>query len=213
MRQTSIYKTLLLGLGILVLATAGCTSNTTINHAYVDPSVNKRHVEGILVIGVTEKMPARIDYEDAFVEALRRKGANAVASHTLLTNIKPTRENVIAAAQKAKLDTILVTRYMGEKAQEVYHPGTIYYDVAPEFKGNISNFYGYYPYAQQVAYQQPVWTSNVSYTLASDLFTADGKEHLWQVVSDTLKSGGKTKLRNDVIAGFVDNMKEVGLFN
>jgi len=211
-KQFNAQKLLILSLGLLLLATSGCTSNSTITHAYVDPTVDNRDLKGVLVIAVTEKMPARIDFEDAFVNALQRKGANAVASHTLLPAIKPTKEDVIAAAQKAGLDTVLVTRYMGERTQEVYHPGTIYYDVAPEYKGHVSDFYGYYPYAQEVAYQSPVWTSNVTYTLTSDLFTSNGKEHLWQVVSDTLKSGGKTKLRDDVIDSFVDNMKDVGLF-
>ena len=212
MKQLNAQKFLILSLGLLLLVTSGCTSNSTITHAYVDPTADNRDLKGVLVIGVSEKMPARIDFEDAFVNALRKKGATAIASHTLLPSNLPTREDVIAAAKKAKLDTILVTRYMGERTQEVYHPGAIYYDVAPELKGNISDFYGYYPHAQEVAYQPPVWTSNVTYTMTSDLFTSNGKEHLWQVVSDTLKSGGKKKLRDDVIDTFVDNMKDVGLF-
>ena len=213
MKQPQLRRVLLLISSILLLATAGCASNSTIIHSYVDPTVDElQHLEGVMVIAVTEKMPARIDYEDAFVKALRRQGASAVASHTLLPGKKPTEAEVMAAARQANLDTILVTRYMGERAQEVYHPGTIYYDVAPELKPHVSDFYGYYPYAQEVAYQQPVWTSNVTYTLTSDLFTTDGKDHLWQVVSDTLKSGGKKKLRDDTIDSFVDNMKQVGLF-
>jgi len=35
---------------------------------------------------------------------------------------------------------------------------------------------------------------------------------LWQAVSETLKAGGEKKLRDDVIDGFVDNMKDAGLF-
>lgn len=210
MQHSHLQKVLLITLGFLMLAITGCASNSTITHSYVDPTIHKLNLHGVLVIAVTKKMDARIDFEDAFVKALRKRGANAVASHTLLPSAKPGKENVIAAAKKAGLDTILVTRYMGAQSQEVYHPGTIYYDVAPVPYGY--GFGGYYGHAYEVAYQQPVWTSNVTYTLTSNLFATADHEHLWQAVSDTIKAGGEKKLRDDVIGSFVDNMKDAGLF-
>jgi hypothetical protein len=208
-----IKQALLITLGVFVIAVSGCANNSTITHSYVDPTIHKLDLHGVLVIAVTKKMDARIDFEDAFVKALHRRGANAVASHTLLPSAKPGKENVIAAAKKAGLDTILVTRYMGKKDQEVFHPGTIYYDVAPAYGSSYGyGFGGYYGHAYEVAYQQPVWTSNVTYTLASDLFATADHEHLWQAVSDTIKAGGEKKLRDDVIKSFVDNMKDAGLF-
>ena len=113
MKQPPIRKALLLIAAIAVLALSACANNSTIIHSYIDPTVKNMQLEGVLVIGVTQKMPARIEFEDAFVKALRQRGANAVASHTLLPSDKPTKENVIAAAKKANLDTILVTRYLG----------------------------------------------------------------------------------------------------
>jgi hypothetical protein len=206
-KQPLIRRALLLISAIAVLALSACANNSTIIHSYIDPTVKNMNLEGVLVIGITQKMPKRIEFEDAFVKALRKRGANAVASHTLLPSDKPTKENVIAAAKKANLDTILVTRYLGKNDQAVYHPGTIYYDVAPTY-----GFGGYYGRAYEVAYQQPVWTDNVTYTLNSDLFATNSMEHLWQALSETIKAGGTGKLRDDVISSFIDNMKEAGLF-
>ena len=74
---------------------------------------------------------------------------------------------IVAAAV---LVTILVTRYVGEKSDEVYHPGTVYYTVTPAYDpGYYGNFGGYYGRATEVAYQQPVWTENVSHAMISDL--------------------------------------------
>jgi len=196
--------------GLLTLFISGCANNSTITHSYIDPNVHKLNLNGVLVIAVTQKMPARINFEDAFVAALKRRGATAVASHTLLPGKKPTEEQVMAAATAANLDTVLVTRYIGKREQEIYHPGTIYYGVAPVY---APGFGGYYGHAYEVAYQQPVYSSNVTFTLISDLFATDGKEHLWQAVSDTIKAGGTNKLRDDVISGFVGNMKDEGLFD
>ena len=118
---------------------------------------------------------------------------NAVASHTLLPRHKAEAEEVIAAAQAAGLDTIMVTRYLGEMTDEVYHPGTIYYGVTPAIGAPYyGGFGGYYYHAYEVAYQQPVWTSNVTHTLVSDLYVTETKGHLWQAVSETIQCLSET---------------------
>jgi ABC-type branched-subunit amino acid transport system substrate-binding protein len=206
-KQSSIRRALLLIGAVAVLALSACANNSTIIHSYIDPTANTLQLEGVLVIAITQKKAARIEFEDAFVKALRQRGANAVASHTLLPSDKPTKENVVVAAKKANLDTILVTRYLGKNDQAIYHPGTIYYGVTPTY-----GFGGYYGQAYEVAYQQPVYTSNVTYTLNSDLFTTNTGQHLWQALSETIKAGGTGKLRDDVIKSFVGNMKDAGLF-
>ncbi len=213
MKKTQLRRALLLVSSVLVLAISGCANNSTITHSYVDPTLHKLNLRGVMVIAVTQKMESRIDYEDAFAAALRKKGINVVASHTLLPMQKPTSEEVVAAASKANLDTVLVTRYLGAQTQEVYHPGTIYYDVAPVYAPYGRHYGGYYGHAYEVAYQQPVWSSNVTYTLTSDLFATKDKTHLWQAVSDTIKAGGDKKLRDDTIKSFVKNMKDEGLFD
>jgi hypothetical protein len=206
-KQTFIRRALLLISAVAVFALSACSNNSTIIHSYIDPTVKNMNLKGVLVIAVTQKMPARIEFEDAFVKALRHRGANAVASHTLLPSDKPTKDEVLAAAKGANLDTILVTRYLGKNDQAVYHPGTIYYGVTPSY-----GFGGYYGRAYEVAYQQPVWTDNVTYTLNSDLFATNTNQHLWQALSETIKAGGTGKLRDDVIKSFVGNMKDAGLF-
>jgi hypothetical protein len=212
-KQPPIRRALLLIGAVAVLALSACANNSTIVHSYIDPTAKNMQLKGVLVIAVTQKMQARIEFEDAFVKALSQRGANAVASHTLLPSDKPTKENVIAAAKKANLDTILVSRYLGKNDQAIYHPGTIYYGVTPTYgTGYGSGFGGYYGRAYEVAYQQPVWTSNVTYTVNSDLFVTDTNEHLWQALSETIKAGGTSKLRDDVIKSFVGNMKRAGLF-
>jgi hypothetical protein len=210
-----LQSVLVIILSVLVLAASGCANNSTITHSYIDPTANKLDLSGVLVIAVTKKMESRVDYEDAFAKALSAKGVNAVASHTLLPQLKPTKDEVIVAASAAKLDTVLVTRYMGTQNQEVFHPGTIYYDVAPAYSPHGGYGYGgYYGRAYEVAYEQPVWSTNVTYTLTSDLFASGHDQlHLWQAVSETIKAGGSKKLRDDTIKSFVGNMKDAGLFD
>jgi hypothetical protein len=132
-----------------------------------------------------------------------------VASHTLLPAAGATAEQIIAAASNANLETILVTRYLGKSTEEVYHPGTIYYDVAPAYgRPHVGGFGGYYGYAYEVAYDQPVWTSNVTHTIVSDLYEPNSAKPIWQAVSETVKASSDNKLRNDAINGLIGDLTE-----
>lgn len=197
---------------VAIVLLCSCGNNTTIKHSYVNPKLAAMDLHGVLVVAITQKNKNRISFENAFSDALKRQGVDVKASHTLLPKADPTAEEVIAAAAEAGLDTILVTRYVGEMAQEVYHPGTVYYGVTPMYSPAAYGGYGgYYGHAYEVAYKQPVWTANVVHTVISDLYVAKTKEHLWQAVSDTVKAGDTEQLRNDAIQGLISNLKEQGL--
>lgn len=196
------------------ISLAGCGGSSEITHSYVDPEFKKLDLHGVLVVAVTQQDSSRIDFEDAFTRAIGRHGVEAVASHTLVPQKKHPPEDIIAAAKKSGLDTILVTRYIGESSQEVYHPGRVYYGVTPAYgTGYYGGFGGYYAHAYEVAYQQPVWTNNVTHSLISDLYVADTKEHLWQAVSDTIQSGSTKQVRDDAIKALIGNLKEQGLID
>ena len=209
---TSLFHRLF-ALLILVLL-AACNQNSEITHSYVDPVLKKMDLQGVMVIGVSKKPAARKGFEDEFAKALRRHGVNAVASHTILPKHKAEPEEVIAAAKSANLDTIMITRYMGESTEEVYHPGTIYYGVTPAYGAPYhGGFGGYYYHAYEVAYEQPVWSSNVTHTLVSDLYVAETKGHLWQAVSETIQASSTKKVREDAIKGLIKDLKDQGLLD
>ena len=196
------------------LALFACSINSEVTNSYVDPEFNKLGVHGVLVAAVAKEPATRIEFEDAFTKALVRRGVDAVASHTLVPQQKPTAQEIIDAAGKAGLDTILVTRYVGEKVDEVFHPGAVYYAVTPAYDpGYYGNFGGYYGRAVEVAYQQPVWTANVSHAMISDLYVAKTQARVWQAVSETIESSSNSQVMNDAIDALIGNLKEKGLLN
>ena len=199
-------------LAVVALALSGCGGSSEITHSYVDPELDKLDLEGVLVVAVTRQQSARVEFEDAFTRALSRRGVRAQASHTLVPQQKASAEEIIAAAEGANLDTVLVTRYIGESSEEVYHPGTVYYGVTPAYGGGYHRgFGGYYGRAYEVAYEQPVWTNNITHSLISDLYVAATKQHLWQAVSETLQAGSTKQVRDDAIKGLIGSLKEQGL--
>lgn len=197
---------------LLVALVSACSNNTSISRSYVDPELKKLDYKGVLVVAVAQKPSAREDFEQAFADALTRRGIDAVPAHTIIDKAQPTAEEVIAAAESRNLDTIMVTRYIGASSEEVYHPGTVYYGVAPAYgAGYYGRFPGYYGHAYEVAYEQPVWTTNTSHTLVSDLYVTETKGHLWQAVTDTIQSGSTSKVRGDVISALVSDLNDQGL--
>lgn len=200
--------------GVFALLLPACSNNTTITHSMVNPELKGLDLHGVMVVAVTRQPSPRKQFEDAFTQALRRQGVEAVASHTLVSKHKPSAEELVAAAEHANLDTVLVTRYIGEKTEEVYHPGTVYYGVTPAYgAGYHGSFGGYYAHAYEVAYEQPVWTANVTHSLISDLYITKTQGHLWQAVSDTIQSGNTGQVRDDAINALIGNLKKQGLIN
>jgi hypothetical protein len=196
------------------LALFACSINSEVTNSYVDPAFKKLDLHGVLVVAVAKEPDKRIEFEDTFTKALKRRGVDAVASHTLVPAQKAKAEEIIAAAEKANLDTILVTRYVGEKVDEVYHPGTVYYAVTPMYDpGYYGNFGGFYGHATEVAYQQPVWTANVSHAMISDLYVASTQARVWQAVSETIESSSSSQVIDDAIDALIGNLKEKGLLN
>jgi hypothetical protein len=64
-----------------------------------------------------------------------------------------------------------------------------------------------------VAYQQPVWTANVSHAMISDLYVAKTQDRVWQAVTETIKSSSNSQVMNDAIDALIGNLKEKGLLN
>jgi ABC-type branched-subunit amino acid transport system substrate-binding protein len=200
--------------GLCALSISGCNINSEITNSYVDPEFRKLDLHGVLVVAVAQQQSNRIEFEESFTRALKRRGVDAVASHTLVPQEKATAEAVLAAAKNANLDTILVTRYVGERADEVYHPGAVYYAVTPVYSpGYYGNFGGFYGHATEVAYQQPVWTSNVTHAMISDLYATKTEDRLWQAVSETIESSSTSQVMSDAIDALIGNLKEKGLLN
>ncbi len=206
--------TLLAVLCLLTVALASCSNNSTISNSYVDPLLRKLDLQGVLVIGVAQQEQTRIEFEDLFTSALSHHGVHAVASHTLLPDSNAEADEVVAVAQANQLDTVLVTRYIGASSEEIYHPGTIYYGVTPAYgPGYYGGFPGYYGHAYEVAYEQPVWTTNTTHKVIADLYVTESRGHMWQAVSDTIKAGSPQKLRRDVIKSLIGDLKQQGLLD
>jgi hypothetical protein len=203
-------------LALFLTLLAGCSSTAEITHAWVDPEVKKGKYEefdGVLIVAVLPNEAERADFEDAFAKALKSKGVRAVPAHQFLP-AKATDEEIVAVAKRENLDGIILTRYIGEVAkQDVYHPGTLYYGVAPAYGPSYGRFGGYHGRAYEIAYEQPVWSTNTTLAVISDLFETETGAHLWQANSETIDVGRLPQVRDSFIRAFIKLMREQGLLD
>ncbi|RRJ82431.1 DUF4136 domain-containing protein [Aestuariirhabdus litorea] len=192
--------------GLLV----GCGSSARITDAWIDPALEQRRLDGVMVIAVAGEAPdhhqLRVGFETAMAAALEQQGVRAVASHTLIPE-HPKRARVIAAAKANSLAAVLVTQYAGTLEQPVYHPGTDYYTVVPLYDASTGRDVGW-GWGQWInVYSDPaVWTSNNRVTLISDLYRVEGEKRVWQAVSTDMETGSVDQLQQDFIRAFVDEI-------
>ena len=197
----------ILSLLIASLLIAGCGTTAEITSAWVEPNLDVKHLNGVLVIAVAKKEEDRIDFETAYVKSLKRKGVHAVASSTLLPG-RPDKEQLITAAKDAKLEAILLTRYTGTVEEPVYFKGRDYYVRTPSYDGGYypGRFGGYYGHATKIYSQPDIWMTNKYITLVSDLYKTSDEQHLWQATSSALEPDNKKELRDAFIDAFIDQM-------
>lgn len=200
---------------LCALTLTGCGTTSEITRAWVAPDFKEKKLKGVLVIAIADKQAARINFEDAHTAALTRKGINAVASHTLVSDkaSKTSKDLIIAAAKQAGLDTLLVSHYAGTIEQPVLHKGTDYYRTVPAYGGNYGHgrFGGYYGRVVKVGSTPDMWTTNKYVILVSDLYETATEEPLWQATSKTIKPDNRIELRDAAIESFVDQMEKQGL--
>lgn len=196
---------------VTVFILAGCGTTAEITKAWVDPTFKEKNLRGVLVIAVAEREAARINFESAYTDELKSQGINAIASHTLAPG-KATKEEVIAAAKKAGLDTLLVSHYAGTIEEPVYHQGTTYYGRVPAYGGNYHDrFGGYYGQVVEIGSTPDIWTTNKYVLLVSDLYETATEKHLWQATSKSIIPDNRAELRDAFIEAFVEQMKLQGL--
>lgn len=196
------------------LGLVACNINSEISHSNVDRDFTTENLHGVLVVAVARSPENRVEFEDTFTKALKRYDVDAIASHTLVPQPNATADDIIAAAKQAKLDTILITRYIGESTSDVYHPGKVYYAITPAYDpGYYGNFGGYYGRAVEAAYQQPAWTSNVRHTLVTDLYVVSTQLRPWQAVSETIQASDSSQVMDDAVDALIGDLKEKKLLH
>lgn len=110
-------------IAVVTLIVSACAA-TTLDMTWRDPAYRGRPFAKLLVVGATDDAANRRIYEDALVGALKGRGVDAVASHTLIPRESDVRRDKIAEAVKASgADGMIATRLIGVETRTTQMPG------------------------------------------------------------------------------------------
>jgi hypothetical protein len=160
-----------------------------------------------MVIGVARNPLNRRLFEDEFVQQLKVRGTEAIASYTVLADKLQDDQVAIAAKVKALgADTVLITRMVSKKTVQFYVPGTAYYP--PPYYYNWPDYYGYgYRYMYS-----PGYIAEDEYAvIETNLYEASDDKLVWAASSETNLSDSNQNLIKTYIGIMVNNMIESGL--
>lgn len=189
-----------------MLVTACAT--TEVNAIWRDPTY-QAHPARIMVIGVAKNPINRRLFEDEFVQRLKDRGTEAIASYIVLSDKQQDDQTAIAAKVKEmKADTVLITRLVSKKIVKVYVPGTIYYP--PPYYGTWPDYYGY---SYQYMYSPGYVTENEYAIIETNLYETKTDKLVWAASSETLVGDSNKKLIRSYIGVMVNTMAKQGLLS
>ena len=198
--------------GLLCLSLAACSSNkATVEKSWVKDDIHQRDLQGVLVLTVATTEEGRRAFEQEFTRALQKHDVHAVASYTLKGGTEISKEDVVAMAATAEVDTVLITLFAGRDETAVLHPGRKYYAWAPVY---ADDYYGrgrVYGVPYQVGEVPDFWAEHKSIHLTAKLYEIDTEERLWQVNSGMEEQSDVATMRSAFIESFMLDLANQGL--
>lgn len=196
----------LLMVAFVALFTA-CSSTPQMKSVWKDPSYTARP-HRVVVIGMAREPLHRRIFEDEFVSQLRARGADAIASYTVLPDAK--QDDQAAAAKmvaEQRADTVLLTRLVSKRTVKTYVPGTAYY--RPAYYGTWPD---YYHYGYDVFATPGYMTESEFALMETNLYDAHTEKLIWAATYETEFASPDPRRIKSYIAVMLDNMAEQGLF-
>ena len=183
-------------------------ASTKLKMSWTNPSYANRHFKTILVLGMSNNLQTRADFEVTLAGKIARPGITAIAGTDIL--LRPTagpidpvylREQIRAY----KVDAVVVCRLVKVKTNLTYVPGT------PYFFPYYNTFYGYYGAVAPLVYSPDYLTEEKVVQVETNLYAAtppDG-ELIWTGTSDTFNPGSVHKVISGLVQLVVREMEKL----
>lgn len=199
---------LLAGVGLGLVATAGCATGPTLSESWRDPEFKGPPLRKLLVVGVSRSDTQRRIFEDTFTQGLVAMGSNGVVSYQLLPDTGALPDGrVQEAAKKAGADGLLTARVLRVEQRISVTPGQpMPMRGGAGFNRGFNNWYG------------SAWATTPSdvrqyevVTIESTLWDLRTDRVVWTGTSQTTQTSNIERLSDQLAKLLVGQMKNDGV--
>ncbi|MCR4304096.1 MAG: hypothetical protein NUV63_07720 [Gallionella sp.] len=194
------------GLLMLVLMLVTACATTQLTSVWKDPNYQKRPVR-FMIISVDNNPVTRRFFEDEFAGQIRVRGAEAVASYTVLA--EDHQEDPAAIAEQVAAlgaDAVLITRLMNKNMARGKAPKTLYNPVpySPKWQD-------YYGHDNQSVYPPGIIAGEGVVDMETRMYEAEEVKMVWSASSETEIGGSYQQHIKAYIESVMKAMARQGL--
>lgn len=203
MRHPLLHRSLFALAAVLL---AGC-GYTTIDNVWRQPgAIAPRH--RIAVVGITHDELLKRTFEDNFVEALKKRGNQAVAGYTFMSQaVECDSTAVCSALADQGFDGILTARVVATDKQIDYVPGSTTYVPATAYTTYHQYYYTVYREETTPGYE----TERQYVRVETNLYDATDLHLLWAASTTTERQPDVASNVKDYGKVVIDDMAKHGL--
>lgn len=192
-------------LSIATLVFLMACSHTTVTSVWSDEQYTQVPIKSVLVIGISEVMRNRKMFESAMIVELEKHNVKAVASNQVMQGQKLEKENIVSTATENKLQTVLVTRLVGDKKDQVYRRRPAQFDSSDRYQEQWGTYYSQmYDYTRTGGDQE----TYDNYRLENSLFDVKGRKLIWSAATETFEPSNVSKEIKRLAETLVGKMKK-----
>jgi hypothetical protein len=183
------HTAVLWGLAAVVAATlSSCAASTQLTSSWVDPEAPSRTHNKIVVVGVSTQPSVRRMYEDAFAQALRERGMEAIASYSVVGEGKLDQAAAEAKLKELGADGVIVTRLVDQETVQEYYPPSYTTVAAPS--AYYGGWYGYYSLGYTYMSSPGYVAENKVFRLETNFYDVANPKLLWSGLTESTIAQG-----------------------
>ena len=203
-------KQILLIAFLLFAAATVNASSTKLKMSWKNPTYSGQPFKNILVIGMSNNLETRADFEVALANEITSHGITAIAGTDILLrptggplDLKYLREQIAAY----KIDAVIVSRLVKVTTNITYIPGQ------PYFLPYYGTFYDYYGAVYPVVYSPDYLVEERTVQVETNLYAATppNGELIWTGTSDTFNPRSAHKVISGVVQLVVKELEKVAI--
>jgi hypothetical protein len=199
---------------ILPTLLAACSS-TTLSGSWKNPDY-RGQIHKVYIVGIAKNELNRRIFEDEFSQQLLAQGVTGIASYKDLPSSADADQRVVSERVSAnKADSVLMTRLVGKRTEEVVTPGYVSgyssgpggFAPAPYYR----NWGSYYDRRFEAVYEPPTVSQFEIATIEANLYDARSGELIWSAQLETVIESNIQKLMADFVQTVMKDLRQQGV--